>query len=428
MTSAGEPKGLTALTALTELARDSVHPPTSAQLDRGLDALSARLAGEQSRRHGWLRWSLAGATAAAAVGLVAFVLRSPQIAPQPAPLSYRIAGGSVGDGGYLRDSGHDGIKVSFSEGTELAFLPGSRGRLRSVDAAGARIAIEQGTATFQVTPRQDAKWLVDVGPFLVTVTGTVFEVSWDPAAERFELRLRHGRVTVGGPISGGDIALRAGQRLTVDLPKAETVITEQRPDDWQPATPPAAVHPTEPAPVHPEATRAPARTSAPAPSLAPKPEPERRWAEALAAGRMDQILAEARRAGLKSTLEKASTEDLFALATAARYRRQTGLAREALLAERRRFPSSERALDAAFLLGRLEEGNDGGLARAIAWYDLYLTHAADGTYAAEALGRKMIVTGKLEGVGRAEPLAEEYLRRFPSGSYAGSARALRRAP
>jgi hypothetical protein len=68
------------------------------------------------------------------------------------------------------------------------------------------------------------------------------------------------------------------------------------------------------------------------------------------------------------------------------------------------------------------------LARAVAWYDEYLSLAPTGTYAAEALGRKMTLTSKLEGRLKARPIAAEYLRRFPNGSYAGSARALSRAP
>ena len=61
-------------------------------------------------------------------------------------------------------------------------------------------------------------------------------MSWDPPSERFELRLQHGSVVVSGPIASGDIELRAGQRLLVNLPKAETLITEERSD----ATPAAA--------------------------------------------------------------------------------------------------------------------------------------------------------------------------------------------
>jgi TolA-binding protein len=131
---------------------------------------------------------------------------------------------------------------------------------------------------------------------------------------------------------------------------------------------------------------------------------------------------------LKATLDKASSDDLLALADAARYRRRMDLARDALLAERRRFPDSPRALDAAFLLGRVEEASDSGIRRALEWYDAYLMRAPTGTYASEALGRKMTLTSKLEGPARARPVAEEYLRRFPSGTYAGPARAFMRNP
>ena len=81
-------------------------------------------------------------------------------------------------------------------------------------------------------PASDRRWQVDVGPFLVTVKGTVFTVSWDAATETFELKLRHGRVTVSGPVTGGEIALRAGQRLLVALPQGETVISEPQPEEW----------------------------------------------------------------------------------------------------------------------------------------------------------------------------------------------------
>ena len=40
----------------------------------------------------------------------------------------------------------------------------------------------------------------------------------------------------------------------------------------------------------------------------------------------------------------------------------------------------------------------------------------------------MTLTSKLGGASRARPIAEEYLRRFPGGTYAGPARAFVRAP
>jgi TolA-binding protein len=352
----------------------------------------------------------------------------------PAP-AYRIEGGSVLEGGYLRESGPAGIKLFFNEGSKFELHPGTRARIRSLDDEGARVAVEHGTVSFQVAPGVHRRWLIEVGPFVVTVTGTVFTVSWDVSNERFELRLRHGRVVVSGPVSGGDIALRAGQRLRVNLPKAETLITEDEPED----APNPAVSAPEPPPTPalapvPEASRVvapaeergkPGKASASIAANA-KTAGLHRWTDELARGHWDRILDEVQRAGVETTLENAPMEDLFALANAARYRRQTDLARAALLAERRRFPNSPRSLDALYLLGRVEETQRDGGTRAFAWYDEYLVRAPKGVYAAEALGRKMTLTSESGKAEEARPMAEEYLRRFPRGSYAGSARALLR--
>jgi hypothetical protein len=376
-----------------------------------------------------MRWMLAGATAVSLAALF-FVVALPRLRGRPAAptLAYTIQGGTVVDGGYLRELGRDGIKLVFNEGTQFQLATGARSHLRSIDANGAHIAIEHGDADFRITPRVGGRWFVDVGPFLVTVKGTIFSVSWDAAAGRFELGLRRGQVSVSGPVSGGNITLRAGQRLLVNLAKAETLITEQAP----------GAAPSDEAPTHAAETVAAAPSEQPTtaserPSIRggltsagrDKPDSEHRWAAAVATGNWDRILADAERAGVKAMFAKASSDDLFALADAARYRRRPELARSALLAERRRFPDSPRRHDVAFLMGRVEESTDRGAARALRWYDEYLSQAGTGTYASEALGRKMILTSKLKGSKQARPVAEDYLRRFPTGTYAGTARALR---
>jgi ferric-dicitrate binding protein FerR (iron transport regulator) len=426
-----------ALDALTELGRDGVQRPTRVELDQGLNALYARIAAGRVRQRALVRWSLIGTALALSTLVVLQVVsvsRRRWSASEPQALAYQIEGGSVLEGGYLREAGHAGIQLLFNEGSRFVLTPGTRGRLRSVDPAGARVAIEHGTASFRVTHSSGRQWLVEAGPFLITVKGTVFTVSWDPLGERFELRLRRGRVVVSGPVSGGDVALRSGQRLVVSLAKAETVITEDRPEEalGQPndvaaaptATPPA-VGPSSMAGDKPAGT---IPAAAPPASTVAKVEGERRWADELASGHWDRILESVERTGVQETLNGASSEDLFALANAARYRRRADLARAALLAQRRRFPDSPRALDAVFLLGRVEESRPSGRARAIAWYDGYLARAPKGAYAAEALGRKMTLTSELGGPAQARPIAEEYLRRFPKGSYAGPARALLRVP
>jgi hypothetical protein len=434
-TTSEEPEGSRALTALTELYRDSAEPPTAAALDRGLDTLLAHASGKE-RRLGLVRWSLVAATVAlcALVALrVASVYRTRLSAPEPPTLAYKIDGGSVIEGGYLRESGHAGINVMFNEGSTFALTPGTRGRIRVVDRDGAHVAIEHGTASFQVTHGGGRRWLVDVGPFLVTVKGTVFTVSWDPLSERFELGLRRGSVVVSGPVSAGEMALRAGQRLVVNLAKVETVITEERPEQTSgeaagaPAPPGMTVPDLQPSLVPSQPTGA-VPSGAPVPATVAKSAVDRRWSADVARGHWDRILQDVKRVGVEATLSKASSDDLFALADAARYRRHPDLARAALLAERRRFPDSPRALDAIYLLGRVEESRESGTAQAIAWYDQYLTRAPTGPFVGEALGRKMTLTDESEGPARARPIAEDYLRRFPKGNYAGSARELIRAP
>jgi len=423
-TPANEPKDSPALIEATDLCRESFGPPTELELNRGLDNFLTHIAPNRTHPRSVVRWSLAS-VAVAVCALVALQVtstyRKRSSASESATLTYRVDGGEVLEGGYLRESGgHEGMTVAFNEGSRLALTPGTRSRIQIVDRDGAHVAIERGRGSFQVVHKPDRRWLVDVGPFLVTVTGTSFTVSWDPLREEFDLRLREGSVRVSGPVSAGEIALRAGQRLVANLAKVETVITEESPE-------PAIREPVIAPPI--PATTAPTAPTAygPSPSAtapAAKPAGDHQWGRKLAHGQWDQILEDANRRGLETTLSEASSEDLFALANAARYRQRFDLARSALLAERRRFPQASRSLEAIYLLGRVEESRDTGLTQAIAWYDEYLTRAPTGPLVGEALGRKMTLTEKLEGPARARSLAEEYLRRFPKGNYAGSAREL----
>jgi TolA-binding protein len=152
------------------------------------------------------------------------------------------------------------------------------------------------------------------------------------------------------------------------------------------------------------------------------------WAAARSAGEWTRILDGAVRRGVDRTLAERSSEDLALLADAAHYLHRDDVAERALLAQRKRFPGSTRAKDAAFLLGRIVEARPGSASAALAWYDRHLEEAPSGVYASEALGRKMTVLGRLGGEQAARPVAEEYLRRYPAGSYARAARAYARTP
>jgi TolA-binding protein len=153
----------------------------------------------------------------------------------------------------------------------------------------------------------------------------------------------------------------------------------------------------------------------------------RGWMATLSANKAAAVVADAERRGLAAVLERADSEDLWALANAARYAGRYPLARQALNAHRKRFPSADRSRQAAFLLGRLHEGDPGGPTDALGWYDRYLAEAHDGVDVSDALGRKMTLLARWNRRTEALSVARDYLRKFPRGTYAHAARALVRS-
>lgn len=123
-------------------------------------------------------------------------------------------------------------------------------------------------------------------------------------------------------------------------------------------------------------------------------------------------------------LSGATSADLAALADAARYRRRNDLAQRTLLAQRQRFPQTQAGRDAAFFLGTLDESRVGREARtsALQWYGRYLAESPVGSYAGQALGRRMVLFDSLHDRTAARETAASYLAKFPAGPYASKAR------
>jgi TolA-binding protein len=147
------------------------------------------------------------------------------------------------------------------------------------------------------------------------------------------------------------------------------------------------------------------------------------WQELAARGDYEAIVAQAEEAGLASILNSASAARLGILADAARYTGRTGLAERALIKLRERFRRSGLAQSAAFVLGRLRDGQ-GDRAAAFSWYEVYLRESPAGPLAAEAQGRRMLSLHALGRSDAAAKAARQYLERFPSGAYARHAQQL----
>ena len=338
-----------------------------------------------------------------------------------ADLSYRVDGQPPPAGGHVLVSERAESLLAFSDGSRVRVAARSRGRVVNVNGHGARFALDDGKVSVDIVHRPRAQWTFEAGPFVVSVHGTSFTVAWNPADALFELRLQSGAVSVASPLAVSEIGLRAGQTLRVSLRDLTSTVAATVDGD------------RETAPSHPpgHTTAVPSSAEAP-PTMRARPlEPARwsyrGWSAALAQNKALDVIAEAERGGLSTVLERADSEDLWALANAARYAGRFALARQALTTQRRRFPSSDRSREAAFLLGRLHDADPEGPGSALGWYDRYLAEAPDGAHASDALGRKLTLLQRSNRTAEALAVAQDYLQRFPRGTYANAAQAFVRA-
>jgi TolA-binding protein len=379
--------------------------------------LSVFRRGRQNRK----RFTIGAAVTLTLVVAALAASRSRQGAPA-ADLSYRVDGQEPSAGGYVLVSEHAESLLAFSDGSKVRIAARSRGRVMDVNGRGARFALEDGKVSVDIVHRPRAQWTFEAGPFLVSVHGTSFTIAWNPADALFELRLQSGAVSVASPLAGSEIGLRAGQTLRVSLRDLTSTVATTVTGDGETAP----SHASEKPPAVPSpALEAPPTTPA-GPSESARWS-HRGWTTALAENKAADVVADADRRGLGAVLERADSEDLWALANAARYAGRFPLARQALTAQRRRFPSSDRARDAAFLLGCLHDADPQGPGNALGWYDRYLAEAPDGAHVSDALGRKITLLQRSNQPAEALAVAHDYLQRFPRGTYANAAHALVRA-
>lgn len=141
-------------------------------------------------------------------------------------LTFRTEGGEVQGNGYLRAGPSARTMVYFSDGTQISFHEGARGRVVGVDDHGARIAIDEGTAQVRVVPRTGASWTFDAGPFSVNVRAGAFLLAWISGEAHLDLRVDQGSATVSGPLLHDATALRAGEWLTVRVNEKRVAIRE----------------------------------------------------------------------------------------------------------------------------------------------------------------------------------------------------------
>ena len=113
----------------------------------------------------------------------------------------------------------------------------------------------------------------------------------------------------------------------------------------------------------------------------------------------------------------ASAKDLLARAQKARADRRTDDARTALSDLRSRFPNSDAAEQATFLLGRVEYELAGDRARAREWFSRYVAEYPGGRFVASARGRILKDLEMHGSQSEVAAAAREYVEHHPDGPY-----------
>lgn len=346
-----------------------------------------------------------------------------------APLRYEVRGGEHSAANYVGAGALAPALVTFSDGSEVNVRPDSRLRIDATTRDGASVILERGTARAHVRHHELSQWVFAAGPFNVRVIGTRFDLDWDPDAQVVDLVLHEGAVVVESPVGQSHCTVRAGQRFVASL-RTGTMTLESIQAHHAPTVGAANV-PSSPANESTDVAAAGGTRSVVTPARVPQAVARAArahattdsWTKLVRSGDFEAVVRQALAGDLAAILRSCSAADARALADAARYTGRVSLAERVLTAIRTRFPDTDHAEVAGFLLGRTNESS--GMPRqADRWYALYLDEAPAGKYVADAMAGRMRVLLAMGEPDAARPIAREYMRRFPSGVHLAMARRL----
>jgi hypothetical protein len=343
---------------------------------------------------------LGGVALGAAAALTYFVVR--RTSPPP-DLDFLVDGapGKVGD--FVLSPDDRSIELKFLEGTSATLDPRTRGRVTAVSPYGADVVIEAGKAKVSVVPRPHNRWTVHAGPFVVHVTGTRFDVAWDPVKDRFVLELREGKVKLSGCVFGAaGSEVSAGERVEAGCGLAEVRVSRLS----APGGPPAGAQPDP--------------TSQASASAGGAQQARADWLAMARAGRYAEAYRAADAEGIEDLCAKANSSALLLLGDAARLSGHPDTAHSAYLSVRSRFSGTKNGASAAFYLGRLDQDakHDSSAKK---WFRAYLDEMPDGPLAAAALGRVLEIASSSRDPS-ADELAKQYLARYPNGAHSAAAK------
>lgn len=386
------------------LVRRSAGESSDSELSRGRARLLRSIDERARDRRGTRPWVVALTICSAALVTVLVWFAWPRRV-----VEFSVQGTAVSEGGFVRAEAEP-VRIAFDDGSAIRLDPHARLRISQQRERGASVHLEGGRMEVAVKPQEGgADYVFEAGPWAVKVVGTAFSLAWDPDRNEARIVMTEGEVRVIGPRVEDGFSLRAGQHMLLQL-------DEVRVSDGVRVTPEPTASATIATPLPSPSAEASPSTRASALLSLRGPT----WAERVAAGDYEGVLADVDARGEEAVLGSGSIGDLMMLADAARYGGRPALGAAALRSVRSRFAGTKSAASAAFLLGRMAQ--DGGRAReAITLYEA--TIAEGSPFSSEALGRMMTIEHQQKS-GRAKALAERYLASHPNGAYADVAKTI----
>ena len=424
------------------LLLDEAAPDRARAID---EAREAFLHGEVAQRARWaslrLRWVSAIAVVIAVVATTVIVLDR-----HATPLTFAVEGAPGSPKTWLAAPKHSALRLDFSDGTKIRLEGDSRARVQDIDSTGASLGLEAGHLHAEVVHTKTSVWKVAAGPFVVNVTGTVFDVNWDPSTQVLAVSVARGSVLVGDSSSGVAQAVRASETLhattferrfvmssqTDPLPvESRASAAEHGPPLAESVAPP--VDGTTPDAVAPEAVAPEAATIEPAlPTTARHASPSKvddslgDWRAFAKRGALREAFASAEASGFRQATESATPSELLSLGDGARLSGNAERATFALLSLRQRFPSDSRRAAAAFSLGKVAFDQRKAYEQAAQWFATSLREQPTGPLAREASGRLIESSWRAHDAAGAERAARDYLGKYPEGPHADLARSVLR--
>lgn len=386
-------------------AREDFEDIVRAAVERALPVVHGDVMKERRRRRVRITargMALAAITTLTLVSGATWLMTTRSSAPSIATTGALIAGSSEPIRAVMTPGG-----LQFSDGTQVNVAPGASAYVVALDPRGGKLRLERGAITASFRHREQTRWIVDTGAVEIEVTGTRFDVRWEPDTSYFALSMREGSVVLRGCGLDGRTA-RAGDVIetscgTSDPAPARSADAESDGANTVPDSPSSA-------------RAAPKAASVHSPALA-----EPSWRAALRLDRSQEAFEEAKRGDFIAACENSTVDELGRLADAARQAHAFDDATFALETLRRRFAGTNEAARAAFDLGVLESDR-GHSARGASWFDRYLTERPDGALTREALGRLVECREDAGDRVAAELAAKQYLARYPNGPHATLAR------